>query len=223
MTMRMQVVLVLASLALGACSTTIPRLSPRPNVALVKQQASLDLAFSPAVLDRFDVGIGNNGVHVEAWRASLETAFRNAFGDAFPSKQGAIADWTLQIDEARLELGDFEHKQARIRYAATLRRADGTVQRTSGLASRAAPMFEGFSATTSYLLARDIAASIDAMYEQLAKDLLTAPAPAPTATPTGDSKQCVPGQSVACAGPKGCSGFQVCAADGAKFSPCSCD
>jgi hypothetical protein len=223
-TMRLRLLFVLGALALAACSSTIPHLNPRPNVALVKQQASLDLALAPEVVDRFDVAVGSGMVHVEAWRASLETGFRNAFDEAFPKKQGSVADWTLQIDEARLELGNFEHKEARIRYAATLRRNDGTVLRPSGIASRAAPAFAGFSASTSYVLERDIAASIDAMYEQLAKELLSAPpSPVPTATATVDAKRCVPGQSVACAGPKGCSGFQVCAADGAKFAPCSCD
>ena len=33
---------------------------------------------------------------------------------------------------------------------------------------------------------------------------------------------CVPNESKACAGPEGCSGFQVCAADGASFSDCDC-
>jgi hypothetical protein len=33
---------------------------------------------------------------------------------------------------------------------------------------------------------------------------------------------CVPGQSVACAGPGACSGAQVCAADGMSFGPCVC-
>ncbi len=39
----------------------------------------------------------------------------------------------------------------------------------------------------------------------------------------GDSKaQCVPGQSIACAG-NGCSGHQVCNASGDAFGECSCD
>ena len=33
---------------------------------------------------------------------------------------------------------------------------------------------------------------------------------------------CVPGESNACTGPSGCSGFQVCAADGERFDPCQC-
>ena len=46
-----------------------------------------------------------------------------------------------------------------------------------------------------------------------------APAAAPPAAPP---RACVPGQSVACAGPGGCQGFQVCADDGARFQPCAC-
>ncbi|MFP6684406.1 MAG: hypothetical protein VB934_06825, partial [Polyangiaceae bacterium] len=33
---------------------------------------------------------------------------------------------------------------------------------------------------------------------------------------------CVPGESRACAGPAGCSGFQVCAADGKTLGDCEC-
>lgn len=40
---------------------------------------------------------------------------------------------------------------------------------------------------------------------------------------TGDaSLACVPGQSVACAGPGQCPGFQVCRSDGEGFEPCDC-
>jgi hypothetical protein len=34
--------------------------------------------------------------------------------------------------------------------------------------------------------------------------------------------RCVPDQSIACAGPAGCSGFQVCSADGSAYGPCAC-
>lgn len=33
---------------------------------------------------------------------------------------------------------------------------------------------------------------------------------------------CVPGQSIACTGPDGCSGFQVCSADGSHYGACDC-
>src|SRR5688572_6084896 len=33
---------------------------------------------------------------------------------------------------------------------------------------------------------------------------------------------CVSGQSIVCAGPSGCTGFQVCKADGSGFNPCEC-
>jgi hypothetical protein len=38
----------------------------------------------------------------------------------------------------------------------------------------------------------------------------------------GDSKLCVPGQSVACACSDGASSAQVCAADGQSFAACDC-
>jgi hypothetical protein len=34
---------------------------------------------------------------------------------------------------------------------------------------------------------------------------------------------CVPGQSIACAGPAGCSGDQICAADGSGYGACQCE
>jgi len=37
------------------------------------------------------------------------------------------------------------------------------------------------------------------------------------------SKQCVPGQQVACACPGGASGSQVCDDEGARFLPCTCE
>jgi hypothetical protein len=47
----------------------------------------------------------------------------------------------------------------------------------------------------------------------------TAPAPAATAAP---APACVPGSTQACVGPAGCSGGQVCAADGARYEACDC-
>jgi hypothetical protein len=51
------------------------------------------------------------------------------------------------------------------------------------------------------------------------------PSPSPTAAhaqgATG-STSCTPGQSIACAGPGACAGFQVCANDGLRYEPCQC-
>src|SRR5579859_5052873 len=48
----------------------------------------------------------------------------------------------------------------------------------------------------------------------------------PDAGPTTDSgaeaDACVPGLSVGCVGPLGCSGFQVCNQQGTGFDPCDC-
>jgi hypothetical protein len=38
-------------------------------------------------------------------------------------------------------------------------------------------------------------------------------------TDASSSSACIPGQSVACVGPGGCSSNQVCSADGASFGP----
>jgi hypothetical protein len=42
-------------------------------------------------------------------------------------------------------------------------------------------------------------------------------------TPMTGVCACVPGRSVECAGPHGCTGRQVCAADGRSYGPCECD
>jgi hypothetical protein len=46
--------------------------------------------------------------------------------------------------------------------------------------------------------------------------------PAPAASGAAGPPRCVPGVSQACATPSGCSGAQVCAADGTHFAPCEC-
>jgi hypothetical protein len=38
-----------------------------------------------------------------------------------------------------------------------------------------------------------------------------------------DSRGCVAGQSVACVGPEGCRGYQLCSDNGASFGPCICE
>jgi len=207
-------VLVLPLLA--ACSATIPAVNPTPNTALVRQPKSLEIAFDPAVEDRFDIVVGNYTVVVQAWHESLANGFRNGFRSAYPAKQGTSPDLTLRIDKARLELGNFDHAPARIQYAASLLGTDGTLRRFAGIASRVAPMFTGFAAKTADILTSNVAASISAMYEQVAKELFTDPRPNPGAA------RCIPGQSSGCTGPKGCQGFQVCANDGTRFALCSC-
>ncbi len=45
----------------------------------------------------------------------------------------------------------------------------------------------------------------------------------PTDSTTSDTTHvCAPGMSIACAGPGGCSGYQVCNAAGAAYDPCIC-
>ena len=51
---------------------------------------------------------------------------------------------------------------------------------------------------------------------------LTPPAETSSSSGTTGAHNCVPGQSVLCAGPGGCSGFQSCKADGSGYSACDC-
>jgi hypothetical protein len=217
---------LVSTLLLPACSFTVPRLDPAPNTALIAPDHphALALTFAPEVPDLFVRHMGNYTMTVESWHESLDNAFRNGFRKTYPAaKAGASPDLVLQIDRAELELGDFDHSrgveqgdrmQARIKFAATLTATDGTLRRTSGVASRGATMLGGSTAFTSDLLDEDITASIDAMFEQVARDLFTEPKVRPAT--------CIPGQSLACVGPKTCQGYQVCAADGSHFSPCTC-
>jgi hypothetical protein len=56
------------------------------------------------------------------------------------------------------------------------------------------------------------------------KELKEAPlCPAPPAPAAPPQQQgCTPGLSLACTGPAGCKGGQVCLPDGARFGPCEC-
>jgi hypothetical protein len=218
--------LALALFALPACSFTVPRLNPAPNTALVAPDPprTLALTFAPDVPDLFVRQMGNYKMTVESWHESIESAFRNGFRKTYAApKAGASPDLVLQIGRAELEIGTFDrerdvehtdHNQARIKFVATLTAKDGTIRRTSGIASRGATMFAGSTAFTSDLLDEDVSASIEGMFEHIAKALFAPP----TVLPAG----CVPGQSLACVGPKTCQGYQVCAADGSHFSPCTC-
>jgi hypothetical protein len=208
--------LALALPLVGGCSGSIGAVAPLPNTALVPQRKSLDLALAPEVADGFSLGIGSYTLDVQSWHRTLENGFQTGFRSAYPAKQGASADMTLRIDKAVLEIGDFDHARARVQFAATLVGADGTIRRSAGVVSRGAPMFAGGAAMVEELIAADVAASVAAMYEQIARDLFTEPQPA------ARTMSCVPGQSVACVGARGCQGYQVCASDGARYEACSC-
>lgn len=216
---RLPLAMIASLLALpivGGCSGTLPAVAPEPNIALVPQTRSLELAIAPDVADRFQLALGSYTLDVQSWRQTLENGFRSGFRGAFPAKQGSAPELTLRIDKAALEIGSFDHARARIQFAATLTGADGTVRRTAGVVSRGMPMVGG-SATVDDLIANDVAATVGAMYEQIAKDLFDEAAPAAKAM------SCVPGQSSACAGRRGCQGYQVCASDGARYDPCVCE
>jgi len=191
---------------LAGCAVTVPPMNPTPNIALLSQSKSLEIAFGSDVADGFDLDTGSASILIQSWHASLENGFRNGFRAAFPSKRGASADLTLRIDEARAEFTTGRNGHVRIQYAATLVGRDGTVlRRASGIASRrgavpqvaAAP--EEIGALTGDMpgppelparngrIDADVAAAIDAMYEQLATELFAcaagqAPCPAATAT-----------------------------------------
>jgi hypothetical protein len=123
-------------------NTVIPPVAPTPNTALVASQKSLELTLAPEIGDRLALQYQNKDIStpypldIQSWHTTLENGFRNGFQSAFRAKQGPSADLTLRIDKADLEVGDFDHGVARITYAATLTGADGTVRRTSGIASR---------------------------------------------------------------------------------------
>ncbi|HEY3494391.1 MAG TPA: hypothetical protein VGK73_06885 [Polyangiaceae bacterium] len=46
--------------------------------------------------------------------------------------------------------------------------------------------------------------------------------PPPPPPPPPVAPGCVPGTSLACAAPSGCTGAQICAPDGRRFGPCEC-
>jgi hypothetical protein len=191
---------------LAGCVTTVPPLNPTPNIALLSQSASLDVAFGPSVVDEIDLDTGRATIAVNDWRESLQNGFQNGFRAAFPQKRGAsAADLTLRIDEARAELETGRQGHVRIQYAATLLGRDGAVlRRASGVASRrgAVPPAQGMAPEEIGTLTgdapdpplrpayadrvnADVSASIDAMYEQLARELFpcaAGQAPCPVAT-----------------------------------------
>lgn len=149
--------------------------TPHPNVALVPQGKTLNFTVNPAIRERFDLHAAGSTFHVAAWRTTLANGFRNGLGGAFHTTTDPTADLVLQIDEATLEIGDFEPGRARVRWSATLRMRDGTLRRTAGVSGRPAPAFEGSVASVGELFARDVSASVDAMYEQIARDFFASP------------------------------------------------
>jgi hypothetical protein len=184
---------------------------PIPNIALAPQSKSLGLSFGDGVANELHVAGCGSGLNVHAWRASLESGFTNGFRKAFPA--AASPDLTLRIDEALVECRTTWRQPIQIKYAITLLGKDGSEQRDAGVASRAGVGDIENDLDAVYF---SLPASIDAMYEKLAKDLF------PNGRLTPAAAACVPGRSSACVGPKGCQGFQVCANDGTRFGECSC-
>jgi hypothetical protein len=190
----------------AGCTTVVPPLNPTPNIALLSQAESLDVAFGPGVVDELDLDTGHATLVLNDWRDSLQNGFRNGFRAAFPQKREAsAADMTLRIDEARAELETGVNGHIRIQYAVTLLGRDGAVlRRAAGVASRrgAVPHSQGMAPEEIGALtgdtpdpplrpaygdrvSADVAASIDAMYEQLANQLFpraAGQAPCPAAT-----------------------------------------
>jgi hypothetical protein len=196
---------------LPSCAMDMPHVNPAPNIALTPQSKSLGLSLGEGVENELKVDGCGNGLAVHAWHESLQTGFTNGFRKAFPA--AASPDLTLRIDQARVECRSSWHQPIQIQYAITLLGRDGSQRRDAGVASRAGAGDIQNNIDAVYL---SLAASIDDMYEKLAKDLF------PNAPVTPTAPACVPGQSSACVGPKGCQGFQVCANDGSRFEQCSC-
>jgi hypothetical protein len=189
----------------------VPHVNPTPNIALTPQSKSLGLSLGEGVPNELKVDGCGNGLAVHAWHESLQNGFASGFRKAFPA--AASPDLTLRIDQARVECRTSWRQPIQIQYAITLLGKDGSQRRFAGIASRAGVGDIENNLDAVYV---SLAASIDDMYEQIANDLFASAPQARTAT------ACVPGQSSACAGPKGCQGFQVCANDGTRFEECSC-
>jgi hypothetical protein len=154
-----------AVLLVPGCATTIGRQDPHPNIALT-QQRSVRLVLASSIEDRVSLSFGPvSPVHVNAWRETLEAGFYAGF------ERGSGDDLTLTLDEVRLELGARdEHSEARIQYKATLTSANGPPRRSAGTVTKG---FLGVPSSETQRLASDITGAVEAMYEQIARDLLS--------------------------------------------------
>jgi hypothetical protein len=164
------VIVCLAALLLPACTYTIGPQSPHPNVALMPQQQGMRLVVGDGIADHLEVHpadqLAGYPYIVQGWRTTLAEAFRNGFGSSQP--QAAGADLTLTIDEVRLEIGDFKPAHARITYKATLSKGGVVLRRFAGTAQKE----PGVSAR---LIEVDVVCAVEAMYEQIGKELAAGP------------------------------------------------
>jgi hypothetical protein len=159
-----------AALLLPACTYTIGPQTPHPNVALMPQQQGMRLVVGDGIADHVDVYpagvIASYPYVVEGWRTTLTEGFRSGFGSSQP--QAAGADLTLTLDEVKLEIGDFERAHARIQYKATLSKGGVVLRRFAGTATKD-PGIQG------RFIEVDVNSAVEAMYEQIGRDLSAQP------------------------------------------------
>ena len=165
------VVCLAAALLLPGCYGSIGPMSPHPNVALAPQQQGMQLVLGAAVADQVSVYPldvpGSYPYQVQGWRTTLTEGFRNGFGSSQPPAAG---DLTLTLDEVRLEIGSFKPATARIQYKATLSKGGVLVRRFAGTAMKPSGQqveTPGISTT----------AAVEAMYEQIGRELSATPGP----------------------------------------------
>ncbi len=203
-----------------ACSVTVGQQNPHPNVALSPQERGVRLALGSDIQERLAPRVWASAsselgsLEIERWHETLIAGFQNAFGREEGAPAKGEDDSVLTLDQTLVEVGPFDLARARIQYKATLTKRGVLLQRFAGTAIK-----KGAPASTQWgdVIGADVTGAVEAMYEQIAKELADgAPAPAAAEPP-----RCVPGKSVGCVGPKGCQGFQVCA-NGGTFGACSC-
>jgi hypothetical protein len=164
------------TLLVSGCVTAIAQQNPRPNVALVPQDKSLRLDLRN-IPKQFDIVVGNNTLRMEQWDVTLRQGFRNGIASNFHNADNAQADFVLLLNDARLEVGDFDHSRARVQFKASLIVEGKIVRGSAGTAFKASPAFTGPIATERSLLAADINGAVEAMYEQIAKEIFATPLP----------------------------------------------
>jgi len=164
------VVCLAASLLLPACTYTIGPQSPHPNVALMPQQQGMRLVVADGITDHVSVYPADSAAsfpfEVQGWRTTLAEGFRNGFGSSQP--QAAGADLTLTLDEVRLEIGDFKPAHARIEYKATLSKGGVVIRRFAGTAQKQ-------PGVRDRVIEVDVDCAVEAMYEQIGKELSANP------------------------------------------------
>jgi hypothetical protein len=231
-------------LLVASCGVTVGPQNPHPDIPAAPQQRSVRLVLGPGIADH--LSLPDNNLEVREWRRTLNAAFQNGFAKAYRLASAADADLTLTLDEVHVKLGYFETGNVQIEYRATVTGKDVLPREEGGVAAKT---HGGITGSWGGMIGGDLSSAVEAMYEGIAKDLPTmiprpsapvaastsaassSPAPPASRPPAASTPppgsvdappKCIPGQSVACAGPKACQGSQVCTDQG-KYGACSCE